>query len=343
MSPKIIIRSGPKIVSLNILTNTITMLSAREHKVTPRYAPVVKLVTLKVGEEVKESWVGGDYKGDRYYDAVVTSIDADKQTCALVLPVKMLPQANWDTESDWPMGRSCARMTTTVHSSRVSPSSGPLPDSMTAWWSPSSRPRLKWTRRTHSVWCSHGNRPSSRTPSEMKLQRPLHTLSRCTILSAVQMPTPRSYTSGHCLTGWRCYCSQRRLRPTCELCSRVKAIPTWRRCLQNSTVRDRNLQGLLWRCHCPQEPQQQKVGLCFCFIDRKQTATTVVHATLSLPSLFWICLLPSLDPQIDLLFSSLSIDPSIHPRLRPAPLRVAGLLLPSLFPFLPSFLPYYKR
>ena len=36
--------------------------SGRERKVTPRYAPAVKLGALKVGEEVKARWVGGDYK-----------------------------------------------------------------------------------------------------------------------------------------------------------------------------------------------------------------------------------------------------------------------------------------
>jgi hypothetical protein len=57
------------------------MLSARESKVTSRYTPVVKLGTLEVGEKEKACWVGGDYKGDHYYDTVITSIDADQQTC----------------------------------------------------------------------------------------------------------------------------------------------------------------------------------------------------------------------------------------------------------------------
>ena len=77
--------------------------SGRERKVTPRYAPAVKLDALKVGEEVKARWVGAGYKGDRYYDAVVTSIDADQQTCALVFPVKVVPQANWETDAACPM------------------------------------------------------------------------------------------------------------------------------------------------------------------------------------------------------------------------------------------------
>ena len=65
---------------MNILTNTIVMFSGRERKLTSRYVPVVKLGALKVGEEVKTRWVGGDYKGDRYYDTIITSIDVEQQT-----------------------------------------------------------------------------------------------------------------------------------------------------------------------------------------------------------------------------------------------------------------------
>ncbi len=54
------------------------MFADRERKVTSRYDPTVKLGALKVGEEVKACWVGGDYKGDRYYDVIVTSIDVDQ-------------------------------------------------------------------------------------------------------------------------------------------------------------------------------------------------------------------------------------------------------------------------
>ena len=58
----------------------MTTFSDRELKVTSRYAPTVKLGVLKVGEEVKSRWVGPGYKGDRYYDTVVTSIDPDQET-----------------------------------------------------------------------------------------------------------------------------------------------------------------------------------------------------------------------------------------------------------------------
>ena len=40
-------------MAFNIWTNTIAMLSTRELKVTPRYAPGVKLGALEVGEKVK--------------------------------------------------------------------------------------------------------------------------------------------------------------------------------------------------------------------------------------------------------------------------------------------------
>jgi hypothetical protein len=104
MSPKKTIRQEvQKIVVFNILTNTIVMFSDRDRKVTPRYVPTVKLGDLQVGEEVKARWVGGDYKGDRYYDAVSTSIDTDEHTCALVFPNKMVPPpkltSNWDTDT----------------------------------------------------------------------------------------------------------------------------------------------------------------------------------------------------------------------------------------------------
>jgi hypothetical protein len=56
-----------------------------------------------VGEKVKARWVGCDYKGDRYYDAVITSIDADQQTCGLVFPANMVPPPNWDTDAACPM------------------------------------------------------------------------------------------------------------------------------------------------------------------------------------------------------------------------------------------------
>jgi hypothetical protein len=88
-----------KIVAFNIWTNTIAMLPARERKVTSRYAPAVKLGALEVGEKVKARWVGCDYKGDRYYDTVITSIDANEQTCGLVFPANMVPPPNWDTDA----------------------------------------------------------------------------------------------------------------------------------------------------------------------------------------------------------------------------------------------------
>ena len=92
-----------KNVAFNIWTNKIAMLPVRERKVTPRYAPAVKLGALEVGEKVKARWVGSDYKGDRYYDAVITSIDADEQTCGLVFPANMVPPPNWDTDAACPM------------------------------------------------------------------------------------------------------------------------------------------------------------------------------------------------------------------------------------------------
>jgi hypothetical protein len=58
-------------VALNIWKNTIVILPARERKVTPRYVPEVKLGNLEVGEKVKARWVGGDYKGDHYYEWVI--------------------------------------------------------------------------------------------------------------------------------------------------------------------------------------------------------------------------------------------------------------------------------
>ncbi len=35
----------------------------------------MKLGTLQVGSKVKARWVGCDYKGDRYYDAVTWQYD----------------------------------------------------------------------------------------------------------------------------------------------------------------------------------------------------------------------------------------------------------------------------
>ncbi len=69
-------------------------LPVRERNVTPRYAPAVKLGAVEVGEKVKARWVGCDYKGDHYYDAVITSIDVEQQTCGLVFPDNMVPPSN---------------------------------------------------------------------------------------------------------------------------------------------------------------------------------------------------------------------------------------------------------
>ncbi len=120
-----------------------------------------------------------------------------------------------------------------------------------------------------------------------------------------------------------------------------------------------NLQG--FSCRCAQEPPKQKVGLCSHVI-----LPCTIHSSAQLPSCCCSCYpapcainktksnhcgpgdsfvpfplliltapLPTLPP-LSLLLSPLSIDPSIHTRRRPAPLRAAGPLLPSSsLPFLP--------
>ena len=103
MSQKKLQEDVQKIVASKIATSTFVMSSGRERKVTPRFAPTVNLGALEVGEQVKARWLGNHYKGDRYYDAIITSIDGVQQTCALVFPAKMVPQANWDTDAACPM------------------------------------------------------------------------------------------------------------------------------------------------------------------------------------------------------------------------------------------------
>jgi hypothetical protein len=68
----------------------------------PYCAPAVQLGALEVGEHVRARWAGFGYKGDRCYDAVITSIDAVLQTCALVFPVDSLPEAAWYTDAACP-------------------------------------------------------------------------------------------------------------------------------------------------------------------------------------------------------------------------------------------------
>ncbi len=108
-------------MSSSIFTNTIDMPSVRERKVTPRFTLALKLGGLEVGKEVKERWVGVDYKGNHYYDAIITSMDADQQTCALVFPVRMVPYPNWDTDTDCPMWSILPRCTSPVPTPTVSP------------------------------------------------------------------------------------------------------------------------------------------------------------------------------------------------------------------------------
>ncbi len=120
-------------MAFNILTNTIAMFSARERKVTPRYAPTVKLGAMQVGEEVKARWVGGDYKGDRYYDAVVTYIDVDEHTSVLVVPNKMVPPPHWDTDAACPMWAILRNDGHHVEQRPHQPLQSPLCDSMTSW------------------------------------------------------------------------------------------------------------------------------------------------------------------------------------------------------------------
>ena len=122
------------------------------------------------------------------------------------------------------------------------------------------------------------------------------------LVPSSQCLRPRSkYTSGHCLTGWRCCFSHHRLRSTCTLSCCCFCYPS--PCVINKTKSK--------HC-CPCDP-------------------FVPFPLLILPKPP-----PSL-PQLNLLLWSLSIHPYIHPYRRPAPFLTTDPLLSCFFPSRPSF------